>query len=311
MARILVTGATGFVGPEVARRLALVGHDVVAAGRRAPVDRSPIAAWIPVATQRADTDWSAALRGIEVVVHLAGHAHAESGSESARQEIRSVNVEGSAALARQAADAGVRRFIFMSSIKVYGEESGAEAFTADDPVNPQDPYAESKAEAELRIAEIGRASGMQHVTIRPPLLLGTGSKANLSRLIQLVRSGVPLPFASVRNARSLLSLSNLADLVAIAVTHSRAAEAPLLAADAGAPSTPELIQWIAAGLRRRVRMVRCPPSLLETVARPLGLGALIRKLTRSLALDTTLTTRLTGWEPRSTTQETLLRVVNE
>lgn len=310
MTRILLTGASGFVGPAIARRLAQAGHHVVAAGRRAPPGASAITGWIHVATQRADTDWSEALRGIEVVVHLAGHAHAERHSAAARQLIRSVNVEGSAALARQAADAGARRFVFMSSIKVHGEESGARPFTASDPPNPRDPYAEAKAEAERRIGEIARTAGMQHVTVRPSLILGPGPKANLARLIQLVRSGIPLPFASVRNARSLLSLDNLAELVEICVNHPGATEAPLLAADASAPSTPELIQWIAEGVNRRARLFACPTALLEIVARPLGLGSLMQRLTRSLVIDTSLTTALTGWNPNHTTRETLVQVLH-
>jgi len=305
MPRILLTGASGFVGPTVAQRLTAAGHEVIAAGRRAPPPGTAIARYVPVPTQDAATNWRPALSGIDVVVHLAGHAHASSRSPAARRVIQAVNVEGTEKLARDAAAMGVRRFIFLSSIKVHGEDSGTQPFRPSDPLRPQDPYGESKAMAEARLRAIGSASGLEVAIIRPPLIIGARSKANLARLEQLVRSGLPLPFASIRNTRSLLSLDNLADLIAICVAHPRATEAPLLAADAAAPSTPELIRWIASALHRPARLFRCPPRVLETLARPLGLGSLMLRLTRSLAVDASTTTLLTGWVPARSTLDTL------
>jgi hypothetical protein len=136
-------------------------------------------------------------------------------------------------------------------------------------------------------------------------VIGIRSKANLLRLEQLVRSGVPLPFASIRNSRSLLSLENLADLTAICVEHPRAIDAPLLAADADPPSTPELIRWIASALNRQARLFACPQAFLEAAARPLGLGGQMMRLTRSLAVDATATTTLTNWVPTRSTLDTL------
>ena len=304
MARILLTGATGFVGRAVANTLLSAGHSVHAAGRTGSGPENRLSGWTRIPDQNARTDWSAALRGIDVVVHLAARAHAQSRSAAARAMIRVVNVEGTQALARQAAGAGVRRFIFLSSLKVHGEESGSRPHVATDPPRPADPYGESKAEAEERLRALS-ADGLEVVIIRPPLLIGAGSKANVARLIQLVRSGVPLPFASVDNRRSLLSLANLADLIALCIEHPRAPEIPLLAADADAPSTPQLIRWVAEATHSPARLFHCPPRLLELAAIPLGLGAVARRLTRSQELDASLTTTLTGWTPRVTTRESL------
>jgi len=308
MTRILITGASGFAGPAIAERLGAADHELVAAGRSRPPDDAGIGRYVQVPEQSAATDWAAALEGIEVVVHLAGHAHAESRSAAARRLIHSVNVEGTEALARQAAAAGARRFVFMSSIQVHGEESlPGRPHAAGDPPRPGDPYGESKAEAEARLRRVAADTGLELVVIRPPLLIGPRSKANVARLIQLVRSGLPLPFASIRNRRSLLSLANLADLVQVCIQHPRATEQPLLAADADAPSTPELIRWVAEALHRPARLFSFPPTLLELAATPLGLRGMVTRLTRSQALDYSLTTELTGWAPRATTRETLTR----
>jgi UDP-4-keto-D-QuiNAc 4-reductase len=305
MERILLTGATGFVGPTVARTLHSAGHQVRAAGRRTPDHRLGLVGWTSVPTQDACTDWSQALYGNDVVVHLAGLAHASSRKSDAAARMRTVNVQGTQALAEQAAAAGVRRFVFLSSLKVHGEESAARPHRATDALHPADPYGKSKAEAEHRLREISAATGMSLVIIRAPLLIGPGSKANLAKLIQLVRNGVPLPFASVRNQRSVLSLANLADLIALCITHPRATEQPLLAADADAPSTPQLIRWVAEAVRRPARLVPFAPRLLELIAAPLGMEPAIRRLTRSQMLDATPTSELTGWHPKLSTLETL------
>jgi UDP-4-keto-D-QuiNAc 4-reductase len=309
MTRILITGASGFAGPAIAAGLAGAGHVLVAAGRSPPPPHGGIPRWVEVPDQSARTDWSAALNGIEVIVHLAGHAHAGSRGAAAHRLIHSVNVEGTEALARQAATRGVRRFIFMSSIKVHGEESPPDRpHSAGDSPNPGDPYGESKAQAEARLRRIAADTGLELVVIRPPLLIGPRSKANVARLIQLVRSGLPLPLASIRNCRSLLSLPNLADLVGLCIQHPRATQQPLLAADADAPSTPEFIRWLAEALHRREHLFPFPPALLELAATPLGLRGLVTRLTRSQALDYTVTTALTGWTPAIATRSVLAQV---
>ncbi|MFO1409030.1 MAG: NAD-dependent epimerase/dehydratase family protein [Steroidobacteraceae bacterium] len=311
MTRILLTGASGFAGPAIASRLVEAGHELVAAGRRPPPAEARAHRHVPVADQTASTDWSAALQGIDVIVHLAGHAHAGSRGATARRLIHGVNVEGTEALAQQAAARGVRRFVFMSSIKVLGEESTpGRPHRPEDPPAPGDAYGESKAEAERRLRAVAAATGLELVVIRPPLLIGPRSKANVARLVQLVRSGLPLPFASIRNRRSLLSLPNLADLVAISIAHPRATELPLLAADADAPSTAELVRWVASALGRSARLFPFPPALLESVATPFGLRALVTRLTRSQELDYSATSSLCGWLPRIRTASTLQSVLD-
>ena len=305
MCRVLLTGSSGFIGPTVARRLIESGHEVFAAGRTPPPADANLARWIRVADQHASTDWREALVDVEVVVHLAGHAHAASNTEESRRLIHSVNVDGTEQLGRCAAAARVRRFIFLSSIKVHGEETGAKPFSPGDLLRPADPYGDSKALAESCLKALATDSGMELVVIRPPLVIGSRSKANLARLEQLVRSALPLPFGSIHNTRSLLSIDNLADLIALCVEHPRATVAPLLAADADAPSTPQLIHWIANAMGRPARLFPCPPGVLEALARPLGLGKMMRRLTRSLAVDTSATTALTGWMPARTTLDTL------
>jgi len=306
MSRILVTGASGFAGPGVAARLAEAGHTIIAAGRTPPPTEARADRFVPVGEQGPRTDWTAALADVEVIVHLAGHAHAESRSAAARRLIHSVNVEGTEALARQAAERGVRRFVFMSSVKVHGDESPpGRPHRADDAPRPGDPYGESKAEAERRLRAVAAETGLEVVVIRPPLLIGPRSKANVARLVQLVRSGLPLPFASIRNRRSLLSLTNLADLVAICIDHPRATMQPLLAADADAPSTPELVRWVADALGRRARLFAFPPALLEAGAMPLGLRGMVTRLTRSQELDAGATIAATGWRPAVPTAATL------
>lgn len=293
------------MGPAVARALLESGHTVHATGRRAPDHTIAFSSWSNVPDQTAASNWSSALNGIDVVVHLAGRAHVPGNSAEARAQIWTTNVEGTLRLAQQAAVAGVRRFVFLSSLKVHGDESGERPHVATDPMRPSDIYGQSKCEAERRLREVAAASRMQLVTIRPPLIVGPGGKANVARLMQLVGSGVPLPFSSVRNRRSILGLGNLADLVALSVTHSRAIEQPLLAQDAIAPSTPQLIEWAAEALQRSVRLFRCPPRLLEIGAAPFGLGPMMRRLTRSQELDASATTALIGWRPRLTTLQSL------
>jgi nucleoside-diphosphate-sugar epimerase len=172
-------------------------------------------------------------------------------------------------------------------------------------LRPDDIYGESKAEAEALLRHACSSGRMELVIVRPPLIVGPGSKANVARLIQLVRSGLPLPFASVSNRRSILSLANLSDLLVTCITHARATEQPLLAADAIAPSTPQLIRWVAEALQQPARLFRCSPRFLELAVTPFGLGPMMHRLTRSQELDSSATTALVGWRPRLTTLDSL------
>jgi nucleoside-diphosphate-sugar epimerase len=303
MSRILVTGGTGFVGSFVAPRLAALGHDVVLAGRNAPPG-IPGLPFIHVGEQSPATDWRAALAGAEVVLHLAGKAHAPANSRGVREEIHRVNVLGTEALARQAAGV-VRRLVFLSSVKVYGEEAATEPLRTDMALRPVDAYGESKARAEDALNSVSAATGLEVACIRPPLMLGPRAKGNLAQLARVIARGIPLPIAGIRNHRSLLSLENLLDLCVLSLEHPGALAAPLLAADGEPTSTPDLATWIAEGLGKPARIWSLPANWLEVAGSAVGRGSMARRLTRSLLLDSSRTRELTGWQPRVSSAMTI------
>jgi nucleoside-diphosphate-sugar epimerase len=232
------------------------------------------------------TDWKDPLAGVEVVVHLANRAHVL--NEKARDPLaifREVNVAGTIQLANQAVESGVKRFIFISSIKVNGEQTNKHPFTKNDKPNPQDPYAISKLEAENALREVGIKSSMEIVIIRPPLVYGEGVKGNFERLTHLVKSGIPLPFASIKNKRSLVSLENLVQILAKTVTHPKIANQTLLVADKKDLSTPELIEKIAALIGRPAQLFPFPVKLLKVLGKLTGQSETINRLTENLQID--------------------------
>jgi nucleoside-diphosphate-sugar epimerase len=285
--RVLVTGASGFIGAALCRELLARGHAV-----RGVVRSSAAAQGLQdaVVADIADGIDARALANVDVVVHLAGIAHRARRDEA---EIRRVNVEGTRQLAERSALA-VRRFIFMSSAKVHGEDSGEGAFTEDDALRPEDIYARSKAEAERAIAHAAARSGMQLVVIRPPLVYGPGVKANFLRLLQWVDSGRPLPLAAVLNRRSLIYLGNLVDAVIRCAEHP-AARGAFLVSDAESVSTAELVARIARASGRSPRLVSIPPSMLRLAARVAGRGEDMRRLTDNFAVDASRARKLLDW----------------
>ncbi|MEJ5991370.1 SDR family oxidoreductase [Ramlibacter sp. PS3R-8] len=298
---ILVTGATGFVGSALCAELEARGLPFRAASR------SPRPGCIGVGELGEATDWSAALAGVDRVVHLAARVHVmKERAADPLAEFRRTNVAGTLRLARQAAAAGVRRFVFTSSIKVNGEETQpGRPFTADDPPAPQDPYGVSKLEAEQGLLELGRSSGMEVVVLRPPLVYGPGVQANFRSMLRWVRRGVPLPLGAVDNRRTLVALDNLVDLLIACLEHPGAAQQVLLAGDGEDLSTPDLLRRVAAALGTRARLVPVPPALLSTAAMLVGQGAVARRLCGSLQLDLGKTRRLLGWTPRVGIDEAL------
>lgn len=272
MTRVFVTGATGFVGRALSADLLRNGFDMVPADLRRP-------------------GWEAGLQGCEAVLHLAGVAHARA-TAAVYQE---VNVAATERLARAAARAGVRRLVFVSSIKVNGEATPPERpFRADDAPAPLDDYGRSKWRAEQALAAV---RGLETVVVRPPLVYGPGVRANFLRLVQLVDTGLPLPFASIRNRRSLIYVGNLAALLRACASHPRAAGRTFLAADGTDLSTPELVRRIAAALGRKARLLPFPPALLPS------------KLAASLVVDAAATREALGWAPPHTVDEGLAQVV--
>lgn len=304
---ILVTGATGFVGGPTCRRLLAGGHRVVAAVRRADPALPARIEIRRVAALGPDTDWRAALDGVEAVIHLAARAHvmAEHSADPVAL-FRRVNGDGTLCLAAQAAAAGVKRFVFVSSVKVNGEATPIDRpFRADDEPAPADAYGISKAEAEAGLAEIASSTGLSLAVIRPPLVHGPGTKGNLALLLKAIRLGLPLPLGAIRNRRSLIGVDNLADALAFLVAHP--AEGCFLIRDGDDVSTPELVRALAQVAGRPPRLVPVPPPLLRLVAAGLGRSALYQRLAGSLAVDDSPLRQL-GWAPPFTLAEGLARV---
>ena len=301
--RVLVTGATGFVGRPLVRHLAAQGWPVTAAVRSLPQpkDRVREADYIAVGDIGPQTDWTTALRDVTHVVHAAARVHVMHGGDAAA--FQRVNAEGTARLAQQAAASGVSRLVLLSSIKVNGEATDGRPFRADDPPAPQDAYARSKLAAEERLWRACRASGMEGVVLRLPLVLGPGARANVARLVQLVRSDVLLPLGSIDNRRSLLALGNLCDFVALSLEHPQAGNRVWLLSDGEDLSTPELLRQVAAALGCRLRLLRCPVSVLRVVATLVGRSAEIARLAGSLQVDSEPARRELGWHAPLTTRE--------
>jgi len=307
---ILVTGARGFVGSRLCQCLAGLGKSVRRTVRAADFARSEADDIMPVGDIGPHTDWRAALQGIEVVVHLAAHVHRLPGSENeAVDRYWQVNTLGTERLAQEAAKAGVKRFVYLSSIKVLGEQSDAVGdetggrFSETWPCQPLDPYGISKAEAERRLWAIASATGMELVVIRPPLVYGPGVKANFERLLGMVKRGLPLPFASVRNGRSLIFLDNLVDFIVCVLHHPAAVGQTFLVADGEDLSTPELIQKIAGAMGRSVRLWPCPLPVLSWAGCLLGRSAEVRRLCGSLRLDSGMTREVLSWRPPYTVEQ--------
>ncbi|MBD8617112.1 SDR family oxidoreductase [Pseudomonas putida] len=297
---VLITGASGFVGAAVAARLVQLGCPTTrAAVRRAYTQLPPGVEGCVVTTLAADTDWTSALAGIDSVVHAAARVHVM--RESATDPLaafRRVNVEGTLNLARQAAQAGVRRFVFISSIKVNGEvtEPGR-PFRADDEPAPQDDYGVSKLEAEVGLRALAEATGMEVVIIRPVLVYGPGVRANFQALLRLVNNGVPLPFGKTANRRSLVALDNLADLVCTCLEHPAAANQTFLVSDGEAVSTAGLVRAMATALGKKPRLLDVPLPWMSRVAQALGQGAVTQRLFDSLEVDIDKNRQLLGWQP--------------
>jgi nucleoside-diphosphate-sugar epimerase len=290
--KILVTGGTGFVGRVTLQRLTAAGHTVRLALRTA--QPGPLHDTVVVGDLGPATQWQPALAGVDAVVHLAARVHVMRDHSGGAAEFRRTNTEGTLELARAAAAAGARRFVFASTIKVNGEATTGQPFRADDAPHASDPYSQSKLAAEIGLLQI---SGLEPVIIRPPLVHGPGAKGNLARLCRLARMGLPVPFAGIDNRRDLVGVSNLASLIERCVSHPAAAGQVFLVSDGEALSTPELYQTIAAGMGRPARMVKVPVTLLRALASSIGASGEVDRLTQSLELDIAKTRELLAWHP--------------
>ena len=279
------------------------------AGCRRKAATPPGAEWALTPSLGADADWNDALRGVEVVVHTAARVHVmEESATDPLAEYRRINVEGTLVLARQAAQTGVRRFVFVSSIKVNGERTlPGMAFRAIDVPAPEDPYGVSKAEAEEGLLALGRATGMEIVIVRPPLIYGPGVGGNFVRLLRWVQRGVPLPLGAVNNRRSLVGLDNLVDLLVTCLDHPKAAGKVFLVSDGEDLSTTMLLCRVAGAMGRRAWLLAVPPSFLRAGAKVLGREEMVRRLLESLQVDITHTRETLGWAPPVSVDEGLRR----
>lgn len=309
MGHVLVTGANGFVGSALVERLVKVGERVPLAAARCNVNFS-----LPVGVRLCgslgpDTEWAPVLRGVEVVVHTAARAHVLVERETDPLiEFRRINVDGTLRLARQAAAAGVRRFVFVSSIGVLGQRS-VRPYTAMDLPDPKEPYAVSKMEAEQALLALGHESGMDVVVVRPPLVYGPRAPGNFGQLLKWMARGVPLPLGKVDNLRSLVALDNLVDLLVTCIDHPAATDRIFLAADGEDVSTSELLRRVARAMGQPARLVPVSPALLRGGARLVGKEELARRLLDSLQVDIGLTKEILGWSPPITLDEGLKRAV--
>ena len=339
MSCILVTGASGFVGRFLSDRLLSQGFSVRGTLResRSPADLIAGIEPVVIAPLGPDTPWHHALMNIDTVIHLAARVHVmDDRASDPLTEFRKVNVEGTLKLARDAASAGVRRFVFVSSIKVNGEENVI-PYSSDSPASPSDPYGISKWEAEEGLRKIATETGLEVVIVRPTLVYGPGVKANFLNMMKTVngnfgfwilnfglKGGIPLPFASIHNSRSLIYVGNLVDALVTCATHPDAAGKTYLVSDGEDVSTPELIRRVAHALNVPVRLIPFPVSVMKFCARMidnLGLGqsiqnskfkiqnrrssAYVDRLTGSLTVDSSEIRRELGWAPPFSMEEGL------
>jgi nucleoside-diphosphate-sugar epimerase len=306
--KVLVTGANGFVGQAVLLRLnRMSGVTAIGSVRHAAMFVDAEAPFVTVGELSAQTDWSGALAGVQAVVHTAARVHVmQEASADPLEEFRRVNVEGTFNLARQAASAGVRRFVFVSSVKVNGEVTlSGQAFTEGDVPAPQDPYGQSKHEAELGLHQLAADTGMEVVIIRPPLVYGLGVKANFAALMRVVQRGWPLPLGAVRNQRSLVALDNLVDLIVTCLHHPAAANQTFLVSDGQDLSTAELVRGMARAAGVPARLWPVPVWVLKVAASALGKGAAVQRLCGNLQVDIKKARTLLGWVPPVSVDEGL------
>lgn len=302
---ILVTGATGFVGQALCAELSRRRMDY------RPVSRKSRPGFAAIGAIDSQTDWSGALAGIDAVMHLAARVHIM--NESATDPLaafRAVNVDATVNLARQAAGAGVKRFIFLSSIKVNGEGTAeGKPFRATCVPHPEDAYGRSKLEAEEALLAISAETGMEVVIIRPPLVYGPGVKANFASLMRWAARPFPWPFGAVRNRRSLVYVGNLVDFMLLCANHSAVGNRVFLISDGEDLSIGQLIAKLSLAAGRKVWMLPVPSALLEGLAALLGRRAAAQRLLGSLQVDIGETRSITGWSPPYSVEEGLAATV--
>ncbi len=323
MKKLLVTGATGFLGSRITFALADQDRSLVSAVRRIPkITAMPNVGFYVVRNVDSETEWLPILHTVDCIIHTAARVHVvKERMADPLTAYRAVNVGGTRRLAEHAASSGVRRFIFLSSIGVNGVFTDVFSRNLADPrderapikhgdhPDPREPYGISKWEAEQALWDISAKTGLEVVVLRPPLVYGPGVKGNLARLLKLVRLGLPLPFGALQNKRSLIGLDNLVDLLICCVDHPAAAGQTFLVSDGEDLSTPDLLRHMATAMGRSARLFPVPVSLLRLAGSALGKRAEIDRLVGSLQIDSSHTCRVLGWTPPVSVQEGIRRMV--
>ncbi len=303
---ILLTGTTGFIGSALTQHLYQQDHSIRAAVRRIDNRLPSTIQQELVGDLLSNTDWSNALNDVDTLIHLAARAHIlKDQATDPLAAFRETNTYATLNLAQQAANAGVRRLIFISSIGVNGNQTYNKPFTVDDLSNPAEPYALSKHEAEIGLRQIAAETGMEVVIIRPPLVYGANAKGTFNQLIKSVARGIPLPLGSIHNQRSLVALPNLIDLITTCIDHPAAANQTFLVSDGEDLSTTELLQRLSKALGKPARLLPIPQSWLETALTLLGKRAIAQRLCGNLQIDISKTRDLLGWTPPVSVTEAL------
>jgi UDP-glucose 4-epimerase len=315
MSRILVTGATGFIGRSLLLHLKSGRYLIRGLSRHPKTELSPDIEWLSCDLIAA-RDFSHALSDIDTVIHLASRVHQfDQNGNTLLNEYRRANTEVTRKLAEEAAANGIRRFIFISSIKVNGEKTSVldngqyQRFTETDTPAPEDPYAISKHEAEVALKGLCDKSEMEYVILRPPLIYGPWVKANFLRLIATINKGIPLPLASVRNCRSLMYVENLSQIIECCIRHPGAANRLFLVSDYDI-SLPDLVRQIGNLLGKRLPLLPCPVTLLKFAGLITGKQAVIHRLTESLVIDNSRIKKELSWEPAFSLEDGLSNTLN-
>lgn len=310
--KIAVTGANGFIGAALTHKLCEKGYDVrgIVRSKERALNRNSHLEIFAVGEINDATNWNDALKGIDVVIHLASRVHKLIDVYiNPLADYRRVNTDGTQRLAEMSAGAGVKRLIFMSTIKVNGEKTAGDAFTENHLAHPQDPYAISKWEAEQALHNISDSTGLEIVILRSPLVYGPGVKANFLRLLGMVNKNIPLPLSMVNNKRSMIYIGNLVDAIIRCIEHPDAVNKTFLVSDGQDVSTPDLIRMIAGALGKKARLFPCPAPLLEMIGKITGNSSEVERLTGSLQIDSAKIRRTLNWTPPYTVEEGIMETV--